>query len=111
MVWEPEIEELERRKQLAARMGGPEGIERQRKRGKLTVRERFVALADTDSFQEIGGLAGGAVYRDGKLESFTPSNMLIATSFRWAGEHEGILVQPRTTCEVRSEATDRVSGL
>ena len=79
MVWEPEIEELKRRRELAARMGGPEGIERQRKRGKLTVRERFVALADADSFQEIGGLAGGAVYRDDKLESFTPSNMLIGT--------------------------------
>lgn len=79
MSWKPEIEELERRRELAARMGGPEGIERQRKRGKLTVRERFAALADPGSFQEIGGLAGNAVYEDDELKSFTPSNMLIGT--------------------------------
>ncbi len=30
MVWEPEIEELERRKQFAFEMGGHERIERQR---------------------------------------------------------------------------------
>jgi acetyl-CoA carboxylase carboxyltransferase component len=53
-------------------MGGPEGIERQRKRGKLTVRERIDALADEGTFQEIGGLAGGAKYVGEKLTSFTP---------------------------------------
>ena len=68
MVWEPEIEELKRRRELAARMGGPEGIERQRRRGKLTVRQRFAALADPASFREIGGLAGAAVYRDDQLD-------------------------------------------
>jgi acetyl-CoA carboxylase carboxyltransferase component len=37
--WQNEIDELARRKQLAEQMGGPEGIARQRSRGKLTVRE------------------------------------------------------------------------
>jgi len=77
MVWQPEIDELKHRKHLAEQMGGKEGIERQRKRGKLTVRERIAKLADPDSFQEIGGLAGSATYEDDKLVDFTPSNMVI----------------------------------
>jgi acetyl-CoA carboxylase carboxyltransferase component len=79
MSWKPEVEELERRRRLAAAMGGAEGIERQRRRGKLTVRERISALADDGSFEEIGGLAGAAKYEDGKLTSFTPANMVIGT--------------------------------
>jgi acetyl-CoA carboxylase carboxyltransferase component len=79
MSWEPEVEELERRRRLAAAMGGPDGIERQRRRGKLTVRERIAALADGGTFQEIGGLAGGAKYDGEKLTSFTPANMVIGT--------------------------------
>ena len=77
MVWQPEIDELNRRKQIAAQMGGPEGIERQHKRGKLTVRERIAKLADPDSFQEIGGLVGSASYEGDKLVAFTPANMVI----------------------------------
>ncbi len=77
MVWQPEIEELKHRKHLAEQMGGKEGIERQRKRGKLTVRERIAKLADPASFQEIGGLAGSATYEDDKLVAFTPSNSVM----------------------------------
>ena len=76
MVWQPEIDELKYRQELAAKMGGTEGIERQRKRGKLTVRERIDRLADPNSFQEIGGLAGSATYEDDKLTAFTPANMV-----------------------------------
>ncbi|MBI2764467.1 MAG: hypothetical protein HYX53_01000 [Chloroflexi bacterium] len=72
MSWQPEIEELQRRRELARRMGGPEGIARQRARGKLTVRERIDALADPGSFREFMGLAGSGVYEDGKLADFTP---------------------------------------
>ncbi len=79
VVWKPEIEELERRRRLAAEMGGAEGIERQRRRGKLTVRERITALADEGSFREIGGLAGASKYEGEKLASFTPANMVIGT--------------------------------
>ncbi len=77
MVWQPEIDELKHRKELAAQMGGPEGIERQRKRGKLTVRERIEAISDPGSFQEIGGLAGSAKYEGEKLVSFTPANSVM----------------------------------
>ena len=77
MVWQPEIEELERRKRLAERMGGEAGIREQRRRGKLTVRERIDLLADAGSFQEIGQLAGAATYEGHELVDLTPSNMVI----------------------------------
>ncbi len=74
MVWQPEIEELDYRRQLARQMGGKEGVERQHSRGKLTVRERIDSLADPGTFQEIGSLAGAARYEDNKLVGFTPAN-------------------------------------
>jgi acetyl-CoA carboxylase carboxyltransferase component len=74
MSWEKSIEELRRRERLAERMGGDEPVERQRGRGKLTVRERVAFLADPGSFHEIGKIAGKAVYGlDDALEAFTPS--------------------------------------
>ena len=62
MSWENEVDELKRRQALAAEMGGPEGIARQRQRGKLTVRERIDGLADPGSFREFMGLAGQGTY-------------------------------------------------
>ena len=41
MVWEPEIEEIKRRVEMAEKMGGEKGVEVQRSRGKLTIRERL----------------------------------------------------------------------
>ena len=84
MVWQPEIDELNQRRELAHQMGGEAGIARQRKRGKLTVRERIEAISDPGSFQEIGGLAGSATYDNGHLASFTPANTVIGTSHGWA---------------------------
>ena len=41
MVWQPEVEELARRRALAHEMGGAERVGRQHAQGKLTVRERI----------------------------------------------------------------------
>ena len=60
MSWQDEVDELRRREKLAAAMGGEERIQRQHDNGRLTVRERIDALADTNSFHEIGALAGKA---------------------------------------------------
>ena len=80
MTWQPELDELRRRRELAARMGGPEKIQRQHDAGRLTVRERLAALLDAGSFQEIGGLAGTATYHDeGELASFTAANFVAGT--------------------------------
>lgn len=79
MSWHLEVEELKRRQELAQRMGGPEGIARQYKRGKLTVRERIALLNDPGSFREIGGLAGKGVYENHQLTGFTPANSVVGT--------------------------------
>ncbi len=58
MTWQPELDELERRRLLAEKLGGEDKIERQHKGGRLTVRERIDALLDPSTFEEVGGLAG-----------------------------------------------------
>ena len=72
MVWQPEIDEIEKRVELAKKMGGQEGIEVQHGRGKLTIRERLDLFCDQSSFQEIGRLAGAATY-EGCLLYTSPS--------------------------------------
>ena len=72
MGWKPEVDELERRRELAQKMGGAEGVARQHERGKLTIRERIAALADPGSFREFMGLVGRARYDGDRLVDFTP---------------------------------------
>ncbi|HEV8471158.1 MAG TPA: methylmalonyl-CoA carboxyltransferase, partial [Methylomirabilota bacterium] len=62
MSWEPDLEELKRRVELARAMGGAENVERQHKAGRLTVRERIERLLDPASFHETGALAGVPQY-------------------------------------------------
>jgi acetyl-CoA carboxylase carboxyltransferase component len=77
--WQPEIEEIEERRRLAAQMGGEEAVARHHAAGKLTVRERIERLVDTGSFHELGSLAGRAEEKDGKLVSFRPANFVMGT--------------------------------
>ena len=78
MGWEPELEELARRNDLARRMGGAEKVARHRAQGKLTVRERIDALLDAGTFHEIGALTGRATYDDdGNLVDVTPANFVM----------------------------------
>ena len=77
MSWDPELDELARRRALAARMGGEAAVERQHATGRLTVRERLDALLDEGSWREVGALTGSASYdAQGQLDSFTPANFL-----------------------------------
>jgi acetyl-CoA carboxylase carboxyltransferase component len=79
--WMPEIEEIRRRRELAAAMGGREKVERQRASGRLTVRERIDRLADRGSFAEIGALTGFGDYDgDGRLISIVPANFVAGTA-------------------------------
>jgi acetyl-CoA carboxylase carboxyltransferase component len=79
MGWEPELEELRHREDLARQMGGAERVERQRAGGRLTVRERIDSLLDPGSFEEVGALAGFATYEGDRLTGFLPSNILAGT--------------------------------
>jgi acetyl-CoA carboxylase carboxyltransferase component len=80
VTWEPELEEIRRRRELAARMGGPERVQRQHDQGRLTIRERIERLCDSDSFHEIGALAGFPSYEGDELADFSPSNILAGTA-------------------------------
>ena len=77
MVWQPEIDELNRRKKFAEQMGGERGIKEQRKRGKLTVRERLALLPDKGSFKEIGELAGLGTYENNEVVHVRPESAVI----------------------------------
>src|SRR5580700_960999 len=80
MTWQPELDEVRRRRELAGRMGGPGKVGRQHEAGRLTVRERLAVLLDDGSFDEIGTLAGTAVYdADGDLADFTAANFVTGT--------------------------------
>lgn len=77
MVWEPEIEELERRRALGQAMGGEERVQQQHDAGKLTVRERIDVLADPGTFREFGVMAGTADYEGNDLAAFRPQPFVI----------------------------------
>ena len=68
MSWQPEIDELRRREELAKRMGGPEKVARHKNAGKLTVRERVEGLVDPGSFHEVGAITGKASYDEDRSE-------------------------------------------
>jgi acetyl-CoA carboxylase carboxyltransferase component len=80
LTWQPEVDEIKRRVELAKQMGGAENVERQHRNGRLTVRERIDRLVDPGSFHELGALVGKAIYEDGKMTSFTPSNYVVGTA-------------------------------
>lgn len=78
MTWQPELDELKRRQELAAQLGGERGIAEQRRRGKLTAPERIAGLADSGSFREFGGLVGSATYdqETSELVDFLPKGSM-----------------------------------
>lgn len=91
MTWEPELEELARRRALAHELGGAERVARQHASGRLTVRERIDLLLDAGSWRETGELAGVATYADdGTLETLLPANMLVGQG---AVDGRGVVVQ------------------
>lgn len=81
MSWEPEVAEIERRRQFAYKMGGDEAVAKQNAQGRLTVRQRIDKLVDPGSWRELGVLAGKAEYdSDWNLLNVRPSNALIGTA-------------------------------
>ncbi|MBJ19847.1 MAG: propionyl-CoA carboxylase [bacterium] len=79
MTWKPEVDEIEARRRAATSMGGPEAIERQHERGRLTIRERLDALVDEGSLEEQGPIAGESERdENGDIIAFHPANYLLA---------------------------------
>ncbi len=56
--WDATLEDLRHRRQIAEAMGGPEKVAHRREQGRLDCRSRIDHLLDSDSFTEIGTLAG-----------------------------------------------------
>lgn len=78
--WAEELEELQLRRQLAARMGGEEAVARHKARGRQTARERIAALLDADSFRELGRITGRGRYdEEGRLVDLQPVNAIIGS--------------------------------
>ncbi|MFC1885466.1 acyl-CoA carboxylase subunit beta [Thermodesulfobacteriota bacterium] len=74
MGWEAAIDEMQKRREAARKMGGKERVDRQHSFNKLTVRERIEKLADKGTFFEAGSLMGNSKYDDhGDIVDFTPS--------------------------------------
>ncbi len=88
--WQPELDELERRRALAQKMGGAEKVDRHHANGKLTVRERIDSLLDPGSFREVGELTGRATYaEDGSLTDLMPANFVMG---RGRIDHRNVVV-------------------
>src|ERR1700751_4825004 len=59
------LDELDRRRQHAWGMGGPERLDKHRSKGKLDARARIERLLDPGTFRELGTLVGGEIAADG----------------------------------------------
>jgi acetyl-CoA carboxylase carboxyltransferase component len=78
MSWKPEVEGIEKRRELAKAHGGAEAVAKQHAMERLTIRERVDALLDEGSFREQGPIAGHSeVDEHGELKSFTPANYIL----------------------------------
>ena len=103
MSWEPELEELRRREQLARRMGGEERVARQHASGRLTVRERIERLFDPGSFHETGALAGRATLRGRRRADRLPAHQHVVGRGRIDGRRAVVQADDFT---VRGGAAD-----
>jgi len=63
--WENTLDDLDRRRQRAWAMGGPERLAKHREKGKLDARARVERLLDKGTFAEFGTLVGGEAAADG----------------------------------------------
>ena len=94
-TWGPVLDDVATLEKLAHERLAPgstdPGVVRQRKRNKLTCRERIDLLLDDGSFREIGSIAGFASYDEfGDIDAFTPANMV--------GGHGQIDERPAIVC-------------
>ncbi|OBI43597.1 acyl-CoA carboxylase subunit beta [Mycobacterium colombiense] len=65
--WGETLEDLERRRQHAREMGGPERLDKHRNKGKIDARARIEYLLDPGTFRELGTLVGGEIAADGLI--------------------------------------------
>ena len=96
--WTAEIEDIEKRKLIAAKLGGDEAVARQHSFGKMTARERIDKLCDPESFREFGSLTGKVTRDDeGVMTDFVPANSVVGSG----------RIQERLVCVAADDFTIR----
>src|ERR1700752_4868732 len=63
--WRETLDDLDRRRQHAWGMGGPERLDKPRNQGNLDAPARIDRLLDPGTFRELGTLVGGQIAADG----------------------------------------------
>lgn len=89
-------DELVRRRETARQGGGPERVQAQHEKGKLTARERIALLLDPDTFQEIDPYI---VHRHGEFgleRQRVPGDSVVTGFGRIDGRHVGVYAQDFT---------------
>ncbi len=71
------LKDLKERKNKVLQMGGTKAIERQHEIGKLTIRERFDKLLDSESFNEIDALARHRCIQFGMAGKEIPADAVV----------------------------------
>jgi len=105
MSWQPEVDEIDRRRAFALQLGGEDGVRRQHEGGRLTARERIDRLVDPGSWFEIGALTGKGEYdAEGKLIRVRPANAIIGTG-RINGRKVSLSIDDYTIRGGSSDAT------
>ncbi|MEL6316547.1 MAG: carboxyl transferase domain-containing protein, partial [Pseudomonadota bacterium] len=104
MAHEKMLEELDRRRAEARRMGGPEKLAKRSERGDLNAEERLAALVEPDSFIELGLLGASGLFEDDAPN--TPRDGKIVGFGKIDGREAGVVVNDFTTKGASTSATN-----
>ncbi|HMR47734.1 MAG TPA: acyl-CoA carboxylase subunit beta [Arachnia sp.] len=111
-----QLAQLRERRQRALEGGGPQRIDAQHAKGKLTARERLSILLDEASFQELGALATHQTTDFGMAEQRFPGDGVITGFGKIQGRRVAVYAQDFTVLggsfsEVQSNKISRIQDL
>jgi hypothetical protein len=117
-MWAEEIAELAPPACARRRVGGAASVERQRAKGKLTVRDRMNDWSDAGSWREVGELTGRTTYaEDGSVAGFTATNTVLggrgsAGCRRWssATTSPSVAVRPTPIGAAKQVYAEQMAG-
>ncbi|RYE81597.1 MAG: methylmalonyl-CoA carboxyltransferase [Oxalobacteraceae bacterium] len=104
MAHEELLAELDRRREKARAMGGPEKLARRKTRGQLNAQERMDLLTDAGSFTETGLLTASGVYK--KDEAKTPRDGKLVGFAKIDGRDCAVVVNDFTVAGASTSATN-----
>lgn len=104
MAHEDLLAELDRRRERARRMGGPEKLAKRKGRGQLNAQERLEHLIDPGSFVETGLLGASSFSKE--EEARTPRDGKLVGFARIDGRDVGLVVNDFTVAGASTGATN-----